>query len=234
MIDIDMINRTARIRDARFATIMPALQAQITEDFAAPWQIEPVTLHLVGIASQPDPAHWKVWLLNTSDTPGDLGYHDDDASIPEAKIFCADDMRYGEEISVTSSHEILEMLADPTAQRLGPLIGGAQYLVEVCDPVEADEDGYLKGGVKVSNFTLPAYYQPGSTGPWDFCGHLSGPCPTLRPGGYAMFLKNNSWQSTMARYADGSLSARAIRPFGRSWKRARRQVAGTTTFEAVA
>jgi hypothetical protein len=227
MTDIALINRTARIRDAVFAGRLAAFQAQITEDFAPLWGVAPATLHFVGKAEAPDPAHWRVWLLDNSDQAGDLGYHEDAAGVPEAKIFCEEDMRYGSEISVTISHELLEMLADPLTSRMGPLIDGAQYIVEVCDPVEADDDGYEKAGVKLSNFALPAYYQPGQPGvtqaaggPWDFRGLLTGPCPMLRPGGYAMFLKNGGWTSTMARYEDGALSHRAIRPYGRSWQRA--------------
>lgn len=225
MIDIDLVNRTDRIRDARFAAILPALQSQITEDFCPQWQVEPVTLHLVGKGGQPDPAHWKVWLLDTSDASGDLGYHEDESGIPEAKIFCEEDLKYGSEISVTISHELLEMLADPQASRMGPIIDGAQYIVEAADPVESDEDSYEKPGlggqmVKVSNFVLMTYFQPGAAGPWDWLRRLPGPCPARLPGGYSMFMKDGSWQSVMSRYADGSLSQRAIRPYGRSWKRA--------------
>lgn len=223
MIDIALINRTNRIRDARFADILPALQAQITDDFCPAWGVEPVTLRLVGRAEQPDPAHWKVWLLNTSDVPGDLGYHEADTGTPEAKIYVETDILSGSEISVTISHELLEMLADPTTTRMGPVIDGAQYIVEVCDAVESDTDGYQKLGlthsVQVSNFVLPAYYESGAAGPWDFRKLLTAPCPTLRPGGYSMFYKDSAWSSTMARYADGSLSPRSIRQKGRSWQR---------------
>ena len=74
--------------------------------------------------------------------------------------------------------------------------------------------------VKVSNFVLMTYFQPGAAGPWDWLRRLPGPCPARLPGGYSMFMKDGSWQSVMSRYADGSLSQRAIRPYGRSWKRA--------------
>ena len=227
MIDIDLINHTSRIRGARFASILPALQAQITEDFCPQWQIEPVVLHLVELGQLPTLGHWKVWLLDFSDASEDLGYHEDESGTPEAKIFCEEDLKYGSEISVTISHELLEMLADPQAARMGPTVNGAQYIVEVCDPVESDSDGYEKPDangtmVKVSNFVLESYFQPGSTGPWDWRRRLSGPCPMRLPGGYSMFLKDGAWQSVMSRYADGSLSQRAIKPRGRCWKRASR------------
>lgn len=221
MTAISLVNRTNRIRDAVFSSRLPAWQAQITEDFAPQWQIEPTTLHFVGRDDAPVPEHWKVWLLNNSDTTGDLGYHEDQTGIPEAKIFCEEDLRYGSEISVTISHELLEMLADPMTTRMGPTIEGREYIVEVCDPVEADADGYDKLGVRVSNFVLERYYQPGTVGPWDWCRLLTGPCPARRPGGYSMYRENGVWQSVMSRYGDGSLSPRAVRPFGRSWRRAR-------------
>jgi len=228
MIDIALINRTNRIRDARFADILPALQAQITDDFCPAWGVEPVTLHLVGKAEQPDPAHWKNWLLNTSDQPGDLGYHEDTTGLPESKIFVETDILSGSEISVTISHELLEMLADPTTTQMGPVVDGKQYIREIGDPVESDAVAYVKQGrtgpVKVSNFALPAYYVLGSAGPWDFRGLLPGPCPARLPGGYSMFLilATNLWGSEMSRYADGSLSPRSIRDNGRSWQRASR------------
>jgi len=228
MINIALINRTARIRDARFQSILAGLQAQITEDFAPAWGLgeESIVLHFVGRRQQPDPTHWKCWLLNNSDDAGALGYHEDDTGTPEAKIFVEEDLRYGASISVTISHELLEMLADPQTTRMGPTIDGAAYIVEVCDAVEADGDGYIKNGVLVSNFVLPTYYEPSALRPFDFRSLLTAPCPALRPGGYIMFLKDGTWQSKMARYEDGSLSHRAIRPWGRSWKRASKGATG--------
>ncbi len=227
MTDICLINRTSRIRDARFAALLPSLQAQLTEDFCPAWGIEVPTLHLVGLAEQPPAGHWRLWFMNTSDDAGALGYHEDDTGVPEAKVFVEDDMRYGSDISVTASHELCEMLADPYTTRMGPTIGAAQYIVEVCDAVEADEDGYLKLGYRVSNFVLPAYYEQlsvsSATRPvYDFRDLLDHPCPALRPGGYIMFLENGVWTNRMARYADGSLSPRAIRSHGRTARRAAR------------
>lgn len=220
-INIACINRTRRIRDAAFARLLPALQKQVNLDFGPVWGIEPVHLVLVGRRTRTiPPSDQRLWFLNDSDDPGALGYHEDDTGIPEGKVFCEEDIRAGAEISVTASHELMEQLADPHTTRMGPTIDGATFIIEVADAVEADEDGYLIDGVRVSNFVLPAYYQPGSAGPWDHRGLLTGSCPVLRPGGYAMYLKDGKWQSTMARYADGSLSHRATRRFGRSWRRA--------------
>jgi hypothetical protein len=220
-IDVACINRTRRIRDARFASLLPALQAQLNEDFSPVWQVEPVRLLLVGKRTRTIPTtQQRLWFLDDSDDPGALGYHEDDTGTPEGKVFCEEDIRAGAEISVTVSHELMEQLADPLTTRMGPTVDGAQFIVEVCDAVEADSDGYLKNGVRVSNFVLPAYYEPGSAGPWDFRGLLTGPCPALRPGGYSMWLKDGGWHDTYARHADGTVSHRAQRRHGRRWQRA--------------
>lgn len=229
MVDICLINRTSRIRDARFAAILHALQAQCAEDFCPVWGIAVPVLHLVGRNEQPDPSHWKLWFRDTSDDAGALGYHEDASGVPEGFVFVEDDIRYGSAISVTASHELMEMLADPTTTRMGPTIGGAQYIVECCDACEADEDGYLKLGVQVSNFVLPAYYGlipagGAGRGPYDFRDLLTAPCPMLRPGGYIMALENGAWTSKMARYEDGTLSHRAIKPLGRTARRAAKGV----------
>lgn len=219
-IDIACVNRTRRIGDAKFARLLPVLQKQANEHFCPRWEIEPVRLILVGRRTRTVPAtQQRLWFLNDSDDPGALGYHEDDIGVPEGKVFCEEDIRAGAEISVTASHELLEQLADPHTTRMGPTVDGNQYIVEVCDAVEADADGYVIDGLQVSNFVLPAYYQL-APAPWDYRVLLSGPCPTLRPGGYAMYYDDKTWKSTMARYADGTMSHRATRRFGRSWRRA--------------
>jgi hypothetical protein len=65
------------------------------------------------------------------------------------------------------THEIVEMLVDPTDTMRWKL-----GLLEVCDPVE--NWTYPLDGVQVSDFVLPAYFTSGP-GPWDEAGMLAGP-----------------------------------------------------------
>lgn len=218
---IDVINRTSRIRDARWQQLIPALQAGISLDFAPAWGADcDATLRFVGRGDAPDPTHWKLWLLNTSDDLGALGYHEDDTGMPEGKVFVLDDLRYGAEISVTASHELYEMLADPLTTRTAT-IGGAVYAVEASDPVEADSLGYLRDGFRLSDFVLPSYFGLEMSTKFDFMGYLAGPCPMLTPGGYQLSYVNGNWTTIAARHADGTMSHRAWRPLGRSERRAR-------------
>ncbi|HZT90237.1 MAG TPA: hypothetical protein VFA12_20020 [Stellaceae bacterium] len=224
MTDIAIVNRSTVATDALLSAMLPALQIQVTRDLA-PWWGVTATLHFVGAGAQPEPTHWPIWVMDRSDQAGDLGYHDTAGGpLPEARVFAADDAKYGAMLSVTLSHELCEMLVDPTTERMVQL-GPVGYAVEIADPVEADSDGYAIGGVQVSNFVTPRYFglpNPSGDARFDHRGLLTAGCPSLRPGGYSLFFENGVWKSTMARLADGSLSGRAIRSIGRSYRRAGR------------
>lgn len=223
MTEIVLVNRYPRIRDTRWASLVPALQEQVSKHFAPIWGAD-ANLSFCGLHDQPNATFWKVWLLNKSDDPGALGYHEDDTGIPESKIFVGDDLEYGAEISVTVSHEILEMLGDPTAQKT-VMLDGKIVALEVCDAVEADEDGPMVGGFRLSNFVYPARFRmqnPSGVDPnqYDYMKLLRGPFPVVRPGGYDLWSDGHTWHTTAARFSDGRLSYRSFKPEGRSSRRA--------------
>src|SRR5262249_30300381 len=62
------------------------------------------------------------------------------------------------------------------------------YLVEVCDPCEADNFAYSVNRIRLSDFLTPHFYDPeGSTGGrFSFRGNIPGPHQVL-PGGYVSF-----------------------------------------------
>ena len=65
---------------------------------------------------------------------------------------------------------------------IDPAAGGrtVQYLVEVCDPCEADH--YAIDGIEVSSFVTPAYFGLAPGPPYDMLGRIAGPFG-LPPGG---------------------------------------------------
>src|SRR5689334_10475654 len=99
-------------------------------------------------------------------------------------------LKANKNISVEISHEIIEMLTDPTGDRVvsGPSPvpgqGTVQYLLEVCDPPESDAYAYKIGRIKVSDFCTPAYYdvdaRPGSA--LSHTGAITRPLEVLRKG----------------------------------------------------
>jgi hypothetical protein len=130
-------------------------------------------------------------MLDDSDQAGALGYHDlTDDGMPLGKVFAGTDLKFGSEWTVTASHELLEMLADPNIN-LTVFIqrddsSGRLYAYEVCDACEADALGYKINNVLVSDFVFPSWFEdfrvPNST-QFDFGSHLTKPLE-LAGGGY--------------------------------------------------
>jgi hypothetical protein len=116
---------------------------------------------------------------------GAAGIHLDKSGQPFALITS------GANWSLTASHEMLEMLADPFGNRMipGPSIkpeqGRVNYLVEVSDPSEAAEFAYTVNDIVVSDFYTPAYFDPvvAVSVRYSFTGAISKPREVLK-GGY--------------------------------------------------
>jgi len=188
-IKVSVINESTVLKDHDVQPVVNALQVQVTRDFAPHWGIDADVVY-VPAGHKPDPTTWWLVLLDNSDQQGALGYHDlTPTGLPMGKVFIKTDLQYKLAWSVTMSHELLEMIADPdidlTVFSQTSDTAGYLYAFEMCDAVEDDSFGYAIGSVKVSNFVLPAYFQPGIPGnKWDFMGKLPGPVPAMLTGGY--------------------------------------------------
>jgi hypothetical protein len=107
---------------------------------------------------------------------------------------------------LTASHELLEMLADPFGNRVVPGQspkrgqGRVEFLVEVCDPSEADEFGYTVNDILMSDFYTPNFFDPVKSDGvrYSFTGAIKKP-RTILKGGYISFhdpVSDHWWQQT--------------------------------------
>jgi hypothetical protein len=95
--------------------------------------------------------------------------------------------------TVTTSHEVLEMLSDPSGNRLvaspHPTRPGQRvdYLIEVCDPCLSQ--WYPVNGLPVADFYTPRYFDPvGAPGVrYSYTGSIDRPRKVLE-GGYLTFV----------------------------------------------
>lgn len=150
------------VSDADAATMTAAIQKQVTEHFQLYWHTT-AQLVVVGQGKKPPAGAWCVALLANSDQAGALGYHDlTPSGLPLGKVFAATDRQYGEQVSVTLSHEVLEMLGDPWINLTAQSDAGKFYAWEACDAVEADSLGYAIDGVPVSAFVTPHWFGHGA------------------------------------------------------------------------
>lgn len=199
MVNVYLVNESTLIDNATVAAMVPALQEQVSRDFAPLWGI-PATVQFVD--SQPY-GEYTILLLDSCGIANDLGFHVDTNNIPLSKVGVGDAQRYNVPVSSVISHELLEMLADPTTTRMID----NKYIVEVCDPVSSDY--YTIGNIQVANFCTPRYFGYTNMGHFDQLGYLNAGIPTLRPGGMVMFWNGEFWANTFGRHIDGALPWRA-------------------------
>jgi hypothetical protein len=162
-IKVAILNASTVLKDSDVSKAVPALQTQVRQDFAPAWGID-ADLSFVPKGSSPPSDAWWLGILDNSDQAGALGYHDlTDQGLPLGKVFAGTDLQYGLQWTVTASHELLEMLADPDINLAAyvdqPNGGMRLYAYEVCDPCEADEVGYKVDGTAVSDFVYPAWFE---------------------------------------------------------------------------
>jgi hypothetical protein len=162
-IRISVINESTVLTDTDVATVVAALQKQVTEDFFPVWGTN-AELHIVARGTPPLNESWWLVLLDDTDQANALGYHDlTSEGLPMGKVFAGSDLKAGTSWTVTASHELLEMLGDPninlTVFVQNTNTAGVLYAYEVCDASEDDSLAYKIGEVQVSDFVYPAWFE---------------------------------------------------------------------------
>lgn len=190
---VALVSQTDAIDPADLSTVSAALQKQVTRDFGPLWDVD-ATVDSFPTLDDVPVDYWPVIVSDTIDQPGALGYHKDENGQPLALVMLTDSW------PLTVSHEVLEMLADPFGNRTvagspPPQATGAPsqldrvtYLVEVCDPCEADSNAYDVNGVTLSDFITGNYYDPMQSAGvrYSFQGGIKKPHEVLK-GGYVSF-----------------------------------------------
>lgn len=206
-IKIGVFNESTVLSDAEVKKHVVAIQHQIRNEWANIWGYD-ADLIFMPKNAPPRSGMWHAVYLDNADQAGALGYHDlTPEGLPLGKIFAKTTLDYKGLVSVTASHEILEMLGDPDVNliAMGTDPGGNPkfYAYEVCDAVEADNFGYASvNGVMVSDFVTPAWFESfrtqGST-LFSYKKNVNAPFQ-LAPGGYIGVLDpNTGWSQITAR-----------------------------------
>jgi hypothetical protein len=198
---IAIVNQSSKVTDEELLEMTTAIATQIRNDAAPAWDRPPAAIVSYGTIETkaelrrkvPKEAHGITLVDDIPDQPkGVLGYHTEDqggkiwgvvAASPSldngAKAATGD-----WSVSSILSHEVLEMFVDPNCNLWASDGHKKMYSVEVCDPVEAPT--YDVDGVSVSNFVLPAWFDPlaaknGKTA-FDKCRLLKKPFTRLDAG----------------------------------------------------
>ena len=194
---VALVAEKTKIRMKELSAVAAALQKQATRDLGPIWKVEATVTAFESLDELPLD-YWPVVIMQKIDDPSAAGYHEDENGQPFALV------EYSAGWTLTASHEVLEMLVDPFGRRLvagqSPVEGQGRvrFLVEVCDPSEADPFAYRINGVKVSDFYTPHYFEPHKSPGvrYSFTGAITEPKQVLR-GGYLSWYdsdKKTWWQ----------------------------------------
>jgi len=209
IIQVGLVDTTRKL-DAQFVqSVAAALNVQVMRDLPQFWNVRATVMYL------PDPKKVPagVWPVNLVPKlpPGEGGVHLDKHNQPYSLVIANPG---SDEWTIDASHETLEMLVDPNGNRLqssrsiaitpdGAIedsAGEFNYLVEACDPCEADGYAYSIQGVAVSDFITPHFYDPVTTPGtrYSFTGAVKAPRQIL-PGGYISYidLETEEWQQIL-------------------------------------
>jgi hypothetical protein len=202
-LSIGVQNFSHAVTSAEIQAAIGVFEDQVNIDFGYYWNLKP-QVTLTPTKPSPNVQRWNAYIFDdvaqairtnsnwfSPIVTGAVGWHTIQAALPYMVVLAGtsnSSFRAFNSWTWTFSHELMEMIANPQLQYVGPYYpatGGAQSAVkvgaEVCDPVEGT--GYLTPqGPILSNFVTPSWFNPQGQPDWDFLETLPGPL-TTGPGG---------------------------------------------------
>jgi len=168
---ISIINFSRRLQDRDVQDAVRSVNRQVMEDFIPIWGNGRILrLHapsadpedLSSLTEEAVRGESAIYLVDEATLPGALGYHDlNTRDMPVGFVFVLNPNDW----TVTLSHEVLELIIDPTVNIFVPgpdprdPRNTVLHTYEVCDAVE--RTSYAIDGIRVSNFLTPSYFTVG-------------------------------------------------------------------------
>src|SRR5262249_46362738 len=138
---------------------------------------------------------WAMVFLDDADQPGALAYHDlTPDGWPLSKVFVRTTIQNGDQVSVSASHELVEMLVDPAINMMttGP---NPKVMYAYESAAQAEQLPLNVNGTPMSDFVSPSSFgvlrKAGSTN-FDRLDKVNKPFQILS-GGYQIIFKNGKW-----------------------------------------
>lgn len=200
-----------------FGALISAMQVFVDKYVVPVWNTPAKLVKSTGYVK----GAWAIIFLDDADQPGALAYHDlTPDGLPQSKVFVRTTIKNGDLVSVSASHELVEMLVDPAINMMttGPdpkII----YAYESADPVEALT--FNVNGIPMTDFVYPSYFEdfhkPGSV-KFDYLNKVNKPFQILS-GGYQIIYKNGKWSQVFASASKEKVFTREDRRDHRSEQR---------------
>jgi len=209
VIQVGLTDRTHKLDPQLVQQAAAALNIQVLRDLPQYWNVH-ATVRYLPESTQIPAGVWPVYLVGKL-PDGMGGVHLDKRNQPYALV---ESVPGDDGWTLDASHETLEMLVDPSGNRLRTSFaigidangkihdtsGQFEYLVEACDPCEGSQYAYSIQGIAVSDFITPHFYDPKPTSGtrYSFAGNIPGPRQVLK-GGYISFVdpQGQEWEQIL-------------------------------------
>ena len=182
---IAVLNQSTVVSDSDVAQAVSAVQIQFTRDFIPAWGL-PTTVAFYPASTTPPNGSWLIYIRDNSTRPHSNGYHEQlTGQVPSSYVFAASAIASGTPWTTTLSHESMELRVDPALNiQIQESVTNPPLTLseEIADPVAANY--YDINGVLVSDFTLPSWWSPTGTAPFNQLNNLTGPFQLAFGGSY--------------------------------------------------
>lgn len=182
-----------------FDALIGGMQKFVDDHVAPVWGTRAKLIKSTGFVK----GKWAMVFLDHADHAHSLAYHDlTPDGLPLSRVFVKTTLNNKKLVSVSASHELVEMLVDPSINLVvmkprSKLI----YGYETADPVE--DLTFQVNGIPMTNFVYPAYFEafhkPGSVR-FDHLGKIKKPFQ-IHEGGYQGIYKDGKWVQLFASLA---------------------------------
>jgi len=174
-----------------FDALIAAMQIFIDKHVAPVWGTRAKLVKARGFVK----GKWAMAFLDHADHARSLAYHQlTPDGLPLSRVFVKTTLKNKKLVSVSASHELVEMLVDPSINLVAMKPRSKLvYGYESADPVE--DLTFRVNGVPMTNFVYPTYFEafhkPRSVR-FDHLGKLNKPFE-IHAGGYQGIYKNGKW-----------------------------------------
>ena len=183
------------VTEETLTKIAQAIEHQLYQHYGPFWQMDGVPVRFLDSIGEAKESDCPLIIFDNPDQPGVLGYHSvtpNGLAYGKAfydvirRQFMEGPVNESNTLSVTLSHEALEMVGDPYTNCWVDCSFDEEEAFEICDRVEGDSYKIDIDGtpISVSNFLGPRAFRDG-IGPYDYMGLLSSPWE-IRPYGYVI------------------------------------------------
>jgi hypothetical protein len=188
---IACINHASVDLGVDFDALIDALQVFVTDHVAPAWGTPAKLIKANGYHA----GCWAMIFLDHADHAKALAYHDlTPDGFPQSKVFVKTTRDDGTPVSMAASHELVEMLVDPSMNlEVMKPDGKVVHRYEAADPVQ--DLRFPVNGIPMTNFVYPAYFEsfhkPGSVR-FDHMKKLNRPFQ-IHIHGYQSVYVNRKW-----------------------------------------